>query len=368
MTVELERVAAATEDSLAARETWDQFVASSGLGSYLQTAAWAAVKATNGWAAHRLMTATADGPVGAQVLSIRVRPSPWRFGYAPRGPVATIWTSETVAAISERLRRDPGLRRLHVSHVRIDPPIERPADDAWDTGLRHALRLARWRSAPPVQPGASRVIDLAADETAVWGDLRSKWRQYVGQARRRGIRVSEADGERLGDFYRIIRETAKRTGILIRTEQAYRDVWNAFRPAGMARLLFAEDPDGAPQAALFLVRCGGRVVEPYGGMTAAGAATRANYLLKWEAIRSSRATGATSYDMWGLIHTGIDQFKAGFGGREVRYIGAWDLVLDPVGYAVTESATRLRSAYVDLIRRRGRPGALNGRHRQVTAP
>src|SRR5262249_45099102 len=109
-----------------------------------------------------------------------------------------------------------------------------------------------------------------------------------------------------------------------------------------ARLLFAQLPDGEPVATLFLVRCGPRVVEPYGGMTGAGADTRANYLLKWEAIRSSREAGATSYDLWGLATGGIEQFKTGFGGREVRYIGAWDLVLDPFGRQAYEAAQRGR--------------------------
>ena len=105
---------------------------------------------------------------------------------------------------------------------------------------------------------------------------------------------------------------------------------------------FAQLPDGEPVATLFLLRCGSRVVEPYGGMTTVGADTRANYLLKWEAIRSSRAAGATSYDLWGLATGGIAHFKTGFGGREVRYIGAWDLVLDPLGRAVYGAAQRGR--------------------------
>ena len=73
-------------------------------------------------------------------------------------------------------------------------------------------------------------------------------------------------------------------------------------------------------------------------MTAAGGESRANYLLKWEAIRSSREAGATSYDLWGLATGGIAHFKTGFGGREVRYIGAWDLVLDPLGRQAYERA------------------------------
>ncbi len=73
-------------------------------------------------------------------------------------------------------------------------------------------------------------------------------------------------------------------------------------------------------------------------MTQAGADTRANYLLKWEAIRSSREAGAEAYDLWGLATGGIAHFKTGFGGREVRYIGAWDLVLDRLGRQVYGAA------------------------------
>ena len=78
-------------------------------------------------------------------------------------------------------------------------------------------------------------------------------------------------------------------------------------------------------------------------MTSAGADSRANYLLKWEAIRSSREQGATTYDLWGLATGGIAHFKTGFGGREVRYVGAWDLTLDAAGRRVYETAVRSRT-------------------------
>jgi lipid II:glycine glycyltransferase (peptidoglycan interpeptide bridge formation enzyme) len=84
-------------------------------------------------------------------------------------------------------------------------------------------------------------------------------------------------------------------------------------------------------------------------MTSAGADMRANYLLKWEAIRSSRERGARIYDMWGMAHPGIEQFKRGFGGREVRYIGAWDLVRTPAVRGMLLLGQRLRVA---IARRR----------------
>jgi lipid II:glycine glycyltransferase (peptidoglycan interpeptide bridge formation enzyme) len=230
-----------------------------------------------------------------------------------------------------------------VSHLRIDPEVEVEGPHDPDGSTRRALQANGWRPAPPIQPSSTRVIDLRADEETLWGDLRKKWRQYVNKARSAGVVVVDAEGDRLADFYRIYRETADRAGFLIRAESAYRDVWDAFRPSGRARLLFAQTPDGEPLATLFLVRSGTRVVEPYGGMTQTGGDTRANYLLKWEAIRSSRESGAEAYDLWGLATGGIAHFKTGFGGREVRYIGAWDLVLDPLGRRVYGAGVTART-------------------------
>jgi peptidoglycan pentaglycine glycine transferase (the first glycine) len=320
---------------------WDAFVEANDLGSYLQLSGWARVKAVNGWSARRLH----DDGTGAQVLLRRPGPLPWAFAYAPRGPVLDAWDAAHVDRFTA-LARD-GLRTAgRVSHLRIDPEIEQAAGPDEGGAVTAALRGVGWEPAPPIQPVSTRSIDLRADEDALWGDLRKKWRQYVNKARAGGVTVVDAGAERLDAFYAIYRDTADRAGFLIRAQSAYRDVWDAYAPQGRARLLFAELPDGTPAATLFLVRSGPRVVEPYGGMTAAGADSRANYLLKWEAIRSSREAGATSYDLWGLAHPGIAHFKTGFGGREIHYIGAWDLVLDPLGrrtYSVAQAA-RVRVA------------------------
>jgi peptidoglycan pentaglycine glycine transferase (the first glycine) len=337
----------APAQALATREAdpaaWDAFVEANGRGSYLQLGGWARVKAVNGWTARRLHDPGTDNvpAVGAQVLLRRPGALPWAFGYAPRGPVLDRWDAEGIARFTALAQA--GLRTgRRVSHLRIDPEIERDAGPDEGGAVVEGLRRAGWREAPPIQPVSTRVIDLAADEDALWGDLRKKWRQYVNKARAGGVRIVDAGPERLDEFYGIYRETADRAGFLIRAQSAYRDAWDAFGPDGRARLLFAELPDGTPAATLFLVRSGTRVVEPYGGMTQAGAESRANYLLKWEAIRSSKEGGATTYDLWGLAHPGIAHFKTGFGGREIGYVGAWDLVLDPLGRRTYQVAQRAR--------------------------
>jgi len=321
---------------------WDASVAEHPLATYLQTAAWARVKAANGWSSRLVTPQTAGDALGARILLRRPRGVPWTFAYAPRGPLGGRWSEATLTAWTDDLRtafdRERADAEGRVAHVRIDPEIERDGPLDADGGTRALLQRVGWRPAPEVQPSVTRIVDLGADEAALWSDLRSKWRQYVSGARSRGVTVEDVDADTdptaFPIFHRIMAETSARTETPIRTEAAYRDIWDAFRPSGGARLLFARAADGEVGAVLLLVRCGRRVVEPYGGMTAGGAELRANYLLKWEAIRSSREQGAVSYDVWGLVHPGIRQFKEGFGGREVRLIGAWDLPLSALGWRV----------------------------------
>lgn len=327
---------------------WDARVEASPHGTVFQLRGWAVVKRLTGWRAER--AADPSGQLLAQVLVRRPGPFPWYFAYVPRGPVVDHWSSQVVPEATDLLRSAVARTRLPISHIRIDPDVELDGPEDGAGALRAALSAAGWRPAQPIQPVTTRLIDLRVDEAALWSDLRQKWRQYVNRARSLGVRVVEAQTEGIPVFHRILLETAKRGGFSARSEAAYRAVWDAFAADGRCRLLLAETSDGEPVAALFLVRCGGRVAEFYGGMTATGAELRANYLLKWEAIRSSRERGATAYDLWGLATPGIAHFKAGFGGREVRYIGAWDLVVDRLGYAGWTAATAARRWLLDRTR------------------
>jgi lipid II:glycine glycyltransferase (peptidoglycan interpeptide bridge formation enzyme) len=197
-----------------------------------------------------------------------------------------------------------------------------------------------------VQPERTRIIDLTQDETAILAAMHRKCRQSIHKSERLGVRVVESGEERLGQFYAIHTDAMRRAGIAARSEATYRDMWAELAPRGMARLLFAEDGStGQSVATLFLVTCGSRAVDLYGGTTAEGGRLRANYLLKWEAIRRSRDAGLRGYDLWGLPRAGIAQFKSGFGGEEVDYIGAWDLVTDRVGHAVLRLGEAGRQRY-----------------------
>lgn len=320
---------------------WEAFLAASPAPSHLQSVAWAAVKRPNGWRAFRVAADAGDRLVGAQVLVQRPRGVPWGMGYLGRGPVTADGSLDRAAilAITARLRSAGRTHRL--GYLRMEPEQE-----AGDGRLARELIRAGWHRAPHVQPDRTLILDLAQDEAALLAGMHRKTRQSVGKSERLGVRIVDADGSRMTEFYAIHTDAMTRAGISPRAQRTYQDMWDLMAPRGMARLLFAEATDtGEAIATLFLVSCGRRVVDLYGGTTAEGGRRRANHLLKWEAIRRCKAAGFTEYDLWGLPREGIEQFKSGFGGREVDYVGAWDLTISPVGKRLLDLGAAGRERY-----------------------
>ena len=339
---------------------WNEFVDSARYAAFPQLWEWGDLREAAGWRAIRIAVGPAAGEriaAGAQLLLKPIPVIGWHLAYAPRGPIGEIDDPAILDALVAAIRALA--RRERIATLRVDPEVT-SADPAG-----RAICGPGWRAAEKVQPPKTRVVDLTPSEDDLRAAMRKKHRQYVGKAEREGVTIERHDGATpdgdmvavLDDFNRIYRLTADRAGFVARAPSYYERVWRTFAPGGRVRLSFAV-LNGERVATLFHFTCGARVVESYGGMTDAGAEARANYLLKWDAIRQFREEGFRVYDMWGLATGGIMQFKEGFGGTEVEYVGAREMGLrTPVdallrvglpAYALAQRARRklLRRAVV----------------------
>ena len=351
MTEQLDAAILRTDDV-----AWNSFVAGASAPSFLQGTPWAVVKRPNGWRAARV---TVDGPggpggpggpVGAQVLVRHPRPLPKGFGYAARGPVSRgPLDAAALDAFTEAVRRAAG--GLGIGHLRIDPELEDP-----DGSVAATLRALGWRPAPDIQPRSTQIIDLSLTEGELLAALRKKTRQTLRRAEGDGTEVVSAGPERLGEFHRTLVGTMDRVGLPFRTEGFFRELWDAYAPHGQAMLLLAQTPAGEVTSGTFLVGWGPRLVALYGGTTELGRKLNSKYLINWEALKRAKAAGYVQYDLWGLPNEGITYFKAGWGGRQVDYVGAWDLVIDPLGARIFETAVQARST-IGRLRRRLSGGA-----------
>ena len=313
------------------RDAWNAFVEGAAYRSFPQLWQWGELRRPSGWEPLRMAVGSdpQDGPLAAaQVLMRRVPALGWRLAYVPRGPIGELddpTVREATVAALRSLAHAEG-----VATIKVDP--EAGEDRPYGT----ALLERPWRAAAKVQPPRTRIIDLAPSEEELRSALKRKHRQYINKAERAGIALEWLDGSTdaeaaraaLDDFYRIYAHTAERAGFVARARSYYDRVWELFAPTGHARLAFATR-DGERLATLFHFACGERVAEAFGGMTDQGAESRANYLVKWASILRFKEEGYATYDLWGLATGGIAQFKEGFGGRQVDYVGARDLSLRP---------------------------------------
>ena len=307
---------------------WNAFVEAAPYHAFPQLWEWGEVRAMGGWRPVRLAIGPdRDHPVaGAQLLLRQLPLVGWHLAYVPRGPIGDLDDPRVRQALVRALRALG--RDEKIATVRADPEAR------LNTPYGEGLRGDPWRAAPKIQPPTTRVVDLSVGEEALRANLKRKHRQYVNKAERAGVEVerfdgsssAEAIGPALADFNRIYQHTADRAGFVARQPFYYERVWSIFAPTGRVRLSFAVR-EGERVATLFHFTCGERAVESYGGMTDAGADARANYLLKWAAVADFAREGFRVYDMWGLATGGIRQFKEGFGGEEIEYVGARDLAL-----------------------------------------
>jgi lipid II:glycine glycyltransferase (peptidoglycan interpeptide bridge formation enzyme) len=107
--------------------------------------------------------------------------------------------------------------------------------------------------------------------------------------------------------------------------------------------------DGRPLAALMTFALGETAAYLYGASSEDERQRMPAYLLQWEAMRWAREKGCVEYDLWGVPDEdeetleaefsarsdglwGVYRFKRGFGGRLVRWAGAFDSVLIPPLY------------------------------------
>jgi lipid II:glycine glycyltransferase (peptidoglycan interpeptide bridge formation enzyme) len=334
-----------------APDGWDAAAAHGPGGHVMQSSAWARIREGQGWSAEFLR------PAGGHALVLwRQLPGGMRFGYCPRGPVAsTAELPEVLRVLAAHAKATDGALVL-----KVDP--ERTADEAGA-----ALKAAGFVRGPDIQPVvATLVLGLDRDEGSLLAGFEKDTRWSVRQPEKRGVEVYQGTSdEDLGVFYDLYALTGRRAGFITRTETYYRTVWRTLVDAGLATLWLAEQ-DGRPVAGAMTWHCGDREVYQYGATNDPGRKVYAAYGLLWRCIVEARARGARTFDFGGIPADPSDAadpmhgpylFKKGFGGTVTRWVGAHDTVPRRLAY---RAFLLLEPAYTKALQVAGRRGRGGG--------
>lgn len=326
---------------------WDDFVAARG-GHLLQSVAWGELKARFGWRALRRALADGDAWIaGAQILFRRL-PLGLQLGYVPRGPIADFDDPAIFAALFDALCAAAQARGAFA--LKIEPNwVDSTVSDLFAIASPR-LTTNDWRLATSIQPRTTLHLDLTRDLDAILAQMKSKWRYNIRLAERKGVVVRAGSAADVPKFYRLLQVTSARDRFAIHSEDYYRAAFDLLAARDHARLFVAEYAD-EPLAAIFVTALGGEAIYLYGASGNAHRERMPNHALHWAAIQWAKARGCARYDLWGIgaladssaseAH-GLYQFKQGFGGQVVQYVGAYDAVFSQWRYALYTRAVALR--------------------------
>ena len=323
---------------------WDSFVARHQYGHLLQTTNWGALKARFGWRTE-LVTITEEGELvaGAQVLYRRPPLIPFSIAYVPKGPVVDWEQPEQVEAILEKLAAAAQGKKAIL--LRVEPNL--PHSSSLDLGTDFLS------AGKGVQPRRTLVVDIRGEEAEILGRMKPKTRYNIRLAGRKGVEARAGTAADLPIFNRLMSATGERNRFGVHSPAYYRAAFELFSPHDRVGMLLAEY-QGRPLAALMVFALGKTAWYFYGASNNQERNRMPTYRLQWEAIRWARARGCEYYDLWGVPDEdeavleadftqrsdglwGVYRFKRGFGGRLVRWAGAYDQVLNRALYRLARS-------------------------------
>lgn len=318
------------------RGEWDDFVLEYD-GHPLQLWGWGETKSAHGWDAERLFAFDMNGKRvgGAQLL---IRRLPWPFKalvYVPRGPVSDIrYAGNLLDALSSHARSHYGAVVISIEPDWTKLPV---------------LPQGWMKSKNTILIPNTLILDLHKSEEKLLESMSKKTRQYIRKSgAEEGVAIRQVKNrEDLAKCLRIYHETAERAGFALHDDQYYYDVFDNLEETSP---VFAVYKDDEPIAFLWLVISAHTAFELYGGMNITGQELRANYALKWHAIRKMKEWGIDRYDMNGLVSDGVSNFKRGFADHTDELVGTYDKPLSPL-YVLWSKGLPLAKQVIRKIKR-----------------
>jgi hypothetical protein len=314
--------------------SWDAELDERALPSpLLQTWGWGEVQSRAGWTIERVRLA------GGAMASVQLRGlGPVREAYVPRGPVPA--SPEAIGALVD------WARSARVARIVVEP--EAPLE------FGELIRARGFSPAAAVQPQHTRILQLAppAEMLATFKHGR---RYNIRAGERRGVVIEE--GKDAAELERQSAAVERRESIHLPARSYYQLLLDQLQ---WCRTYVARHPTTHEAlAAVLVARHAGRAYHLFAGRSGVHPELMANDLAWWAAIKAAGNDGCRDYDLWGVPPPdarpehpwhGLGFFKAEFGGEEVTYAGAWELVLSEAGSRLIGLEKKARSRIRGLKR------------------
>lgn len=321
------------------KSEWDAFVLKYGprSGRFLQSWSWGEFQKTAGEEVERVVWMSDANEVSAIAQVIRKTiPHFGTYAYVTRGPIiASSFTPPAKERLGEVSITDVA---VHDLFLRIELPIERGQGTPPITGKR----------INPIQPAHTLITNLSLTTDELLANMHEKTRYNIRLAEKKGV-VIKIGSATIDEVWPVFEATASRDAFRLHGKEYYRKMIES----GVAFLAIAKHDDDI-LAANIMIDFGDTRTYLHGASSNVKRNLMAPYLLHWELMKDAQSRGIKFYDWWGVAPldassthawAGISRFKRGFGGEDVSYSDAVDVVLKHVRYFFYKLVRKLKRGF-----------------------
>lgn len=258
-------------------------------------------------------------------------------GYLPKGP----FPDKNFAKALKKIAKDQ-----NCVFIKLEPNIIIPSNDGIQKAESSWIPKTQVRDNNSIDPSFKQslkpmfskynfLLDLTKSEEELLKNMHPKTRYNIRVAEKHGVKVSERTDEKALDIYLdLFFKTTKRQGFAGHNRHYHQTVWKILKDAGIAKLMIATYQE-EPLTTWMLFIFKDIIYYTYGGSSTKHKEVMSNNLVCWETIKLGKKLKLKTFDMWGALGPNPDEsdpwigfhnFKKGYGGRLVEYLGAFDLV------------------------------------------
>lgn len=271
-----------------------------------------------------------------------------RYLTVPGGPILNFGDKDQVTLFVAEIRRIAIAEGC--SFVRVRPQLILSED------TQKLFADLGFRKAPMhLHAELTNQLDITPTEEELLSGMRKTTRYEVRKAISEKIKItSTLDSGEIKSFYDLQVDTARRQRFVPFPLQFLKDQFEVFSQDNQV-LLYKAEKDDQLLANAFVIFYGKEAVYHYGASTTEGRNFPGAYLIQWEAIKEAKKRGLKRYNFWGVSppeakdhrFASLSIFKRGFGGEDVQYLPAQDLVINKplylVNYLIETARRKIRN-------------------------
>lgn len=314
------------------KKIWEEFVSRHPEANFLQSWSFGEFHKALGKKIHRIGFIKKGKLIGV-MLGVVEDAKRGRYLTVPGGPIIDWQDNSSVKAFIESVKNIA--KEEGCVFVRVRPQLV--SDDfSRKLFVRHGFINAPTH----LHAELTTQIDLSKTEEEIMKNMRKATRYEIRKGITQGIVVTSSNDPRsMKEFFDLQIQTSKRQGFVPFSYKFLYEQFKIFSEAGNA-ILYSAKFKNKLLAQAFIIFYGSEAVYHYGASTQEGRNYPGAYLIQWEAIKEAKRKGMGRYNFWGVSPEGqknhrfygISIFKRGFGGSDLGYLHAQDLVINRLGY------------------------------------